>query len=77
MVEKGVYSWREGWILRGFHNIIVVENEGIFWERAVDLGGSYIVVENGGGGYILGRIQDLPGYNLESNPGYILGDPRI
>ena len=38
LLKRGVYSGREGYILGGSHNIIVVEKGGIFWERGVDSG---------------------------------------
>ena len=38
LLKREVYSGREGWILGGSHNIIVVEKGGIFREGGVDFG---------------------------------------
>ena len=38
VVERGVYSGREGLILGASHNNIIVEKGGIFWEEGLDFG---------------------------------------
>ena len=54
-LKRGVYSGREGYILGGSHNIIVVKKGGIFWEGGYILGGSHTVVEKGGIFWVGGR----------------------
>ena len=53
IVEKGIYSGREGYILGASHK--VVEKGGIFWEAEVDSGSvAYRYLK---GWYILGGID--------------------